>query len=299
MAGETSLVRRFGHTMIGCMMSLSVWASADGCYPSLDVPAEENADDAHQFFPKSHIFQPLIADPREPRFFLGYRSDERFWGRRQIGVIGFGETFPIYRRNWGCGTGGWQVDVAGGGVARFDMENGSNDMIDIDYLIGLPLSWRRGSWSVRTRLFHESSHLGESQLIEEVLGERRIRTTNSVDLTGSYTWAKWRLYSGGEYLISNYPEMEPLGFHLGAEYYGPRIVLKGTARWVTALDVKAWQEYEYDADVSFKTGLTFGGRDVRQHHLQVMLEWYEGHANSGVHTEEQIRYVGMGLYFGF
>ncbi len=299
MAGETSLGWRFGHAMMGCMLILPVWASAEGFYPSLEAPAEENADDAHHFFPQSHTFQPLIADPREPRFFLGYRSDERFWGRRQIGVIGFGETFPIYRQKWGCATDGWQVDIAGGGVARFDVENGSNDMIDIDYLIGLPLSLNRGSWSVRTRLFHESSHFGESQLIGEALRERGVRSTNSVDLVVSYTWAKWRLYSGAEYVTSNYPEMEPLGFHLGAEYYGPRIVLGDMARWVTALDVKAWQEYDYDADVSIKAGLTFGGRDARQHYLQVMLEWYEGHANSGVYIEEKIRYSGMGVYFGF
>ncbi len=274
-------------------------ASMPDCYPLLAASEDDLITGKHHFFPRTHLFQPFIADPKESRFFLSYRRVERSTGNHHIGVVGFGETFPLYRRSKGCGDDGWQVDITGGGIGRFDMEDDGKDMIDVDYLIGLPLTWRQGNWSFRTRVSHESSHLGESVLITDSAGERRKRTANSVDFISSYDDGKWRLYTGTEYVQRHSPVVTSWGLHLGTEYYGARRLIGNKARWIAGMDIKAWEEFDFDADVSVKAGLSFGGRDARQHHLQVMLEWYDGHANSGVFFEEEIRYVAVGVYFGF
>lgn len=273
--------------------------ATEKCHPLLEAALDEEASGPNLFFPQTHLFLPLLADPREPRFFLGYRHDERSDGDWHLGIVGFGETFPLYRRVSGCAANGWQLDISGGGVARFDIENDVNDMVDADYLFALPLSWRRGNWALRARILHESSHLGESPRIGADISERRKRSIDSVDLIASYARTKWRFYGGGEYVRHHYPKIKRWSAHLGAEYYGPRSLLGGTARWIIGVDAKAWEEFDYEADVSVKTGLSFGGRRFWQHNLQLMLEWYDGHANSGVFFEEKIRYYGAGLYFGF
>lgn len=291
----------FWHCLAMCgMVGLPAAAigAAEGCHPSLEAAAyESDVTGPHLIFPQTHLFHLLVADLKEPRFFLGYRRDERSDGSWDVRVVGFGETFPLYRRLNDCAANGWQLDVSGGGVARFDMD--SRDLIDADYLIALPLSWRRGDWALRSRILHESAHRGENKRINEAVATRNKRSTDSVDLIASYAREKWRLYGGAEYVWHQYPEIDPWGVHLGVEYYGPRSLLWGTARWVTGIDGKAWQEFDYDADISIKTGLSFGGERLWQHHLQIMLEWYEGHANSGVFFEEEIRYLGAGIYFGF
>ncbi len=279
-------------------------AETENCSPSLKAPVSEHLTDEDRFFSRAHLFQPLIADPKEPRFYIVYRNDERSTGKRHIGIIGFGETFPIYRLGWGCATNGWQLSIGGGGVARFDLEDddedmGDKDLIDSDYLVGLPLSWRKGNWSVRSRIYHESSHLGESAQNSAEMRERRKRSYDGFDVISSYAKVNWRLYGGAGYLLYHDPDIKEWGLQLGTEYYGSRSAVGNTGRWVAGLDVKAWEEYDFDVDISIKAGLSFGGKNTHQHHLQLMLEWYDGHANSGVFFEEPIRYVATGLYFGF
>lgn len=279
--------------------SAPVTAEDLNCPPSLEAAPGELSVGRNRFFPRAHLFQPLIADPKEPRFFLSYRQDDRFVGKRTLGVIGFGETFSIYRRVGDCVTEGWQLDVSGGGVARFDMEDGDKDLISTDFLIALPFSRRWGNWSMRSRIYHESSHFGESGLVEMAAPERNKRSYNSVDFLSSYDDVSWRLYGGVEYVFLHHPEIEPWGLHAGSEYYGSRSLIGDTVRWITGVDLKVWEEFDFDVDASIKSGLSFGGKDVRQHHLQVLLEWYDGHANEGVLFEKKIRYLGVGIYFGF
>lgn len=281
------------------VISLSAYAVIPYCPPSLEAPLDNVVPGKLIAFPRGHLFQPLIADPKETRFFIGYRDYERTVGGRAVGVIGFGETFPLFRRAGACATDGLQLDLVGGGVARFVLDDSRKDLIDADYTFGLPLSWRRGNWSMRSRIYHESSHLGENHLFQAGASERVKRSYDSMDFIASYDKERWRIYYGGEYLLRHHPTIDPLGLHVGAEYYGPRNMFGGSARWITGLDLKAWDEYAFEPEVSLKTGLSFGGRQANQHHLQLLLEWYDGHANEGVFFEEDVRYSGVGVYFGF
>jgi hypothetical protein len=282
-----------------CMLPAAAIAGVPYCPPSLEAPLQQDVTSTVVRLPRGHLFQPLIADPKEQRFFLAYRNVERLGQKQRIGVMGVGETFPLLRRIDDCPSDGLQLDLVGGAVGRFLLDNGSNDLIDADYNIGLPLSWRHGNWSTRARLYHESSHLGENELFQAGTAQRLKRSYDAADLLGSYDKPSWRVYAGVEYLFYHYPKIKPWGLHFGGEYYSRRNLIRGTARWISGLDVRAYDEYNFDLDVSLKTGLSFGGRHPTQHHLQVMLEWYDGHANEGVMFEEPVKHYGVGIYFGF
>lgn len=293
------VVRRWVAGLLLSVLSISASAVVPYCPPSLEAPPDDASAGTFIAFPRGHLFQPLLTDPKEPRFFAGYRYYERPVGVVHVGIIGFGETFPLFRWVGDCAADGLQLDIAGGSVARFQLDDAINDLIDADYGVSLPLSWRRGNWSLRTRIYHESSHLGENELFQPNPPEHKKRSYAGVDLIASYDREKWRIYYGVEHLFSHVPTFEPLGLHVGAEYYGPHHLFGGTARWIAGLDVKAWEEYDFAPDFSLKTGLSFGGRQTMQHHMQLLLEWYDGHANEGIFYDDEIRYLGVGVYFGF
>lgn len=269
------------------------------CPPSLEDDLQEAPAGGLLLLPRGHIFQPLIADPIEPHFFLSYRSYRNNGQTVSTGVIGAGETFPLWRKVGACPSDGMQMDVSGGGVARFVMSDGRNDLIDGDFTIAVPVSWRRGTWSWRARLYHNSSHLGEDALYQTQTPPRTKASYESVDFIVGYDQPAWRVYFGPEVMLRHYPSFQPWGVHLGAEYYSERTVLDGLARWIGGLDVKAWDEYGFRPDYSLKIGLSIGGSQPRQQHMQLMLELYDGHQNRGIFYDDEVRYIGAGVYFGF
>src|SRR5215510_2433521 len=122
------------------------------------------------FFPEDQIFCPLIADPKEPRSFVSFlrgrfRSLDHPSGRdTSIGSVGLGDDFGLVRRGGPSAGEGVQLDVEGAIFAQFDLGSSSNDLINADYLVGIPLAFRRSGFSMRARIFHQSSHLGDEFL---------------------------------------------------------------------------------------------------------------------------------------
>jgi hypothetical protein len=285
--------------------TLALWSfalnatAAAYCPPSLEDALEDVPPGGTLLLPRGHVFQPLIADPIEPHFFLSYRSYRKDGETVNTGVIGAGETFPLWRRVGGCSTDGMQLDVNGGGVARFVLDDGRNDLIDGDFTVAVPLSWRQGTWSWRARLYHNSSHLGEDYLYQNQTPPRSKASYESIDFIVGYDQPEWRLYFGPEVILRHYPSFEPWGLHVGAEYYGDRTLFGGLGRWIGGLDVKSWGEYGYAPDYSLKAGLSLGGSRRQQQHLQLLLELYTGHQNRGVFYDDKVQSIGAGVYFGF
>ena len=58
-----------------------------------------------------------------------------------------------------------EFGIQAGVFAIFDLDAESLDLINADYLIGIPLVFRKGNFSNMTRIFHQSSHLGDEFLL--------------------------------------------------------------------------------------------------------------------------------------
>lgn len=159
------------------------------------------------------------------------------------------------------------------------------DLINADYTIGIPLTYRRGRFSARMRLYHQSSHLGDEFLIREQ-PERVNLSYEAIELLASGEIGALRLYGGGEYLYHREPEeLEPGVLHAGIEYRHPRRTLDigsvGMAHFIAGMDVKGFEQHDWDAAVSAKAGLEFRPvRDVERkgRHWRLLLEYYDGPA---------------------
>jgi hypothetical protein len=122
--------------------------------------AEEPGSTVGIPFPGGDVFRPFFADLKQPQTFATLQAVRARDSKTSstVGSVGFGENFGFYSRRQGCN--GWQVGLLAGVFSQFDMNAPSSDLINTDYVVGIPPSWRRGLFSTRVRLYHPDHALG-------------------------------------------------------------------------------------------------------------------------------------------
>jgi hypothetical protein len=250
-------------------------------------------------FPRSKLFAPLIADPRWAHFSVAYHhyiNDEKL---KNVGSTSFGETFIFYRGKAFL-DGQWDLGIQAAVFAIFDLDAASKDLINADYWIGFPVSYRKGPWSALLRLFHQSSHLGDEYLLNNRTNRVNL-SYQAVDAKFSYDYGDWlRLYGGGGVLFDQEPaELKPWSLQYGIELHSPRTYFGGTLRPIAAADLKNWEQNNWNTDISVRSGIQIEGERTVGHKVQIMLEYFRGHSPNGQFYERPIQYLGLGTHFYF
>ncbi|MBI5782438.1 MAG: DUF1207 domain-containing protein [Gammaproteobacteria bacterium] len=244
--------------------------------------------------PEQEQFAPLLADPRQPRFSVSYLHYRGPASEFSAASVAFGEYFGLASGFFGS-SGSSQIGIQGGVFALFNLDAPSSDLVNADYWIGLPLSYRKGPWSYLLRIHHQSSHLGD----EFILGNPGINRVNlsyeDLEFLVSYEWEQWRLYGGGGYVLSSEPDLAPKHLQAGAEYVRPRAA--GRLSFIAAMNVQASEELDWRRSRSYQAGFEFRSGSPRR--ARLMLEHFRGHSPNGQFYREPLRYTGLGLYFGF
>jgi hypothetical protein len=269
------------------------------------IPSSEAR--AYVGLPTGDVFCPLLADPKALRSFLSYqRTIGEGDSLSTIASVGVADLFGLAR--WGGGkTGnGVQLSIAGGIFAQFDLESESFDLLNADYIVGLPLTIRQDAFSMMLRVYHQSSHLGDEFLLREGRPARQNLSFESAEAIVSVDVGTLRVYGGGEYLFNRQPEtLQQYVAHGGAELRRatPLINLGSTVggvRPIAAIDVKAAQEQDWKPAISARAGLEFErtrGADPPSRRWSLMLESYNGPSPYGQFFSQKIRYVGLAAHF--
>jgi hypothetical protein len=256
-------------------------------------------------FPQDQIFCPTVADPKEARSFVSllhgtFRSLDDPSGRgTTLASVGLGDSFGLVR--WGGPTPneGVQLDVVGSIFAQFDLGAPSNDLINADYLIGLPLTFRRSGFSTRVKVYHQSSHLGDEYLLRSAGIDRANLSFESIEFLLSQELGPLRVYAGGERIFRREPDTLPSKlFHGGVELWTGRV---GSIRLVSGLDLKSTDLHDWSPAVSGRVGLEVARRGAGDHPprlVTLMLELYRGPSPYGQFFQDDISYFGVGLHFG-
>jgi hypothetical protein len=247
--------------------------------------------------PGGTLFRPLIADPRWPHFaasFQRYVDDRQL---KDVGAVSFGETFALYRGR--LGPAWWEVGIQAGVFAIFDLDAESKDLINADYLVGVPLSVRHGDWSAMLRLFHQSSHLGDEFLLR-TRAERINLSYESVDLRASYELGDVvRLYGGGGVLFDQEgTSLDPWSVQYGIEFISPWPARDRRWRPIAAADLQQREENNWAVDLSLRAGIQIDGV-LASRNLQILLEYFRGHSPNGQFYKDRIEYLGVGAHFHF
>ena len=250
-------------------------------------------------FPTGDLFQPLIADPKQPQFFASLNRFQSSGVGYTMASVGFGETFGMYRFFGNREGDGLQLSVEGALLAQFNMDTPSYNLINADYIIGIPVSYRHGDNSLRVRIYHQSSHLGDEFLQSVNPPERVNLSYEAIELIYSREWHAWRVYGGGEYLIHKEPvDLKPMSGHWGIEYRGSKPLL-WNGRPIGGVDMKSFEEHSWAIDTSVKAGLEFGHPNPGQRRLRLMARWYKGFDPHGQFYNNKVEYYGLGVSLGF
>jgi Protein of unknown function (DUF1207) len=255
-------------------------------------------------FPKDDVFRPLMADPKQPQFFASVqaaraRTDHTY---ANIGSVGLGENFGFYTRRDGCN--GWQVGLLGGVFSQFNLDAPSSDLINADYVVGIPLSWRSGGWSTRFRLYHQSSHLGDEFLLGRPGFNRVNLSFEEMEAILSYDYRWARLYAGGGHLVHREPvSLDRNHMQWGFELRGPTLASPILGQALAGLmitpvlggDFKSFEELNWGINTNVVGGIEWS-MDGPSRRLRFLLNYYRGYNPYGQFFEQKIETVGLGFY---
>ncbi|MGH9798591.1 MAG: DUF1207 domain-containing protein [Candidatus Polarisedimenticolia bacterium] len=252
-------------------------------------------------FPVGDLFTVPLADPKQPRFHTSYQRYRLSFGSFDIAAVGFGENFGLLRWPREREGDGWQLGLSGAVFAIFNLDASSKDLLNADYIVGLPWSDRSGEWSGRVRFYHQSSHLGDEFLLEPQAGPPVTRINLSyeaLEILGSWERRGLRLYGGASRIVTTDTPLGRDRTQCGFEYRGAPTGWR-TARFIAGFDVQAWDETGWDRDKSFKAGLQFRSPYGGARSLQVLLEYYEGHVPHGQFYPRVVESFGIGVAYPF
>ncbi len=218
--------------------------------------------------PQYDLFRPLMADMKQPRFYMSYRR-VRFQGTAlpaeqqgndiNAGVVGFGGNFGIWARRQRGGCNGIQINLHAGVFSQFNLSKSSVDLINSDFVVGLPLTLRHGRLSARMRLFHQSSHLGDEFLLHNPEVSRVDISFEAYDMLLSVEGGWWRFYGGGGRLLHHTTDLRPgsaqWGFELCGSGWSWTLLRQARMKPVLAADFKTFEERDWGVTLSSKGGV--------------------------------------------
>jgi hypothetical protein len=252
---------------------------------------------AVQAFPTELVFQPLLADPRWPAF-SGTLQSYRVPKSRVFWAANFGESFPFVGNRGGER---WQFGLQAAVFTLWDLTTQSDDLVNADFIVGFPYTWRNGRWSYMARIFHQSSHLGD----EFILTHNNIARVNvsyeALDGKISYDFDHgFRGYAGAGSMIRKYPpELKPLFGQIGAEWLGP-LFARQVLRPVAGVDFQKQQQNGwYATGVSLRAGVQMQHREQNSRRVQFLVDYYQGHDPNGQFFAETIELIGLGAHIYF
>ena len=247
-------------------------------------------------FPEGPLFYAPLASPKEPRTHVTWLRLNLPGDSFNIGSVGFGDSFGLVRwAGWGE-TDAWQFGISGAVLAQFNLDSDSMDLINADYIIGLPLSYRNGPWSARARIFHQSSHLGDEFLLlpqRPELKQPRINLSfETIELLGGWEWEGIRLTAGPSYILHTDTPLKRYSVQGGIDYQSTKTVYKPTVHPFASVLCHAWEETDWNPDVNAKAGITIRSPYTEKRAIQFFAEYYHGNLPFGQFYKLRADYYG-------
>jgi hypothetical protein len=263
--------------------------------------SKEPAEPESKFLPRGLLVAPFHADPRWPHFSIASRQVTYGQEPGNSGSANFGETFAIYR-NAAPFDGQWEIAVQAGVFSLFDMSapSGSKDLVNADYTVGLLTSYRAGAFSGFLRFHHQSSHLGDEFILNNLPTINRINLSfEELDLKLSYELTSWlRIYGGGGVLVGRDPgDLKRGTSQVGAELISPWTFWGGKVRPVSYADFQANGRSNWRVASSVMAGLQFENARIGDRRLQVLAEYFSGPSPNGQFYTQNTEWIGVGLHF--
>lgn len=265
------------------------------------------------WFPQmTELFQPLVADPRQVNYTLGYRAGDHVIGVKTVNIA-LGDDFPIYRwLNVFCWHGDLQIGIEAGIWSVFNMDPdpdyaGPTELVNTDFYVGIPLTYAVNQWSFRLRGYHISSHLGDEYMVNHAGHFKRVNPSmEAIDFYTSYQATEGiRLYVGPGVIVHSdetYPEKPPLYIQYGTEarFWGHKFYcqrLFGT--FFFAMHIRNMQWLHWDFDGTYRLGYEFSKLAGVGRKLRFYVGFHQGFSLEGQFQKKHTHYFEFNFAYGF
>lgn len=253
------------------------------------------------------LFKPLMADPRQICYSAGWRFDDWVFVKNVIDVSYF-DSFPIYRycNLFFCGDA-IQVDLEGCLWAIFDPLHESSPLINADYYVGVPITYRYGPFSWRLRVYHISSHIGDEFLLNHPKFCRLNPSAEYMELCLSYQITpQLRVYGGAGVVLqrdTSFP-FKRFYFEYGAETYFPfwqfySIPDSLSGAPFFAMNFRRRQDNDFRHDATYVLGYELAKHNGLCRKLRFFLEYHQGFSVEGQFARCKTNYLALRATYGF
>jgi len=257
------------------------------------------ADSESSWLPTEHLYPAYLADPYEPRFQMKLQS----YANSSIPDTGSsrwdlmaGASLIVYEgKSTDNSRYGWQLVFLGAVRAQFDNDN-NQDSLAWEGIYGLEAAFRyhnNFAWRLGTK--HYSSHVGDEYI--ERTGRTRIQYTRE-EWRAGLAWnvaELYTIYADIAYAFSlRNKDLQDYGrAQVGLQYEKPGQFMNGNVGWYSALDISAYEENDWDNNITFQIGFDFPVKDRR---WRIGLEYYDGRSQYGEFFQNKEQYVSFGLW---
>jgi hypothetical protein len=246
---------------------------------SWDRPGPEPRPRPFEFFPQSLLWEPPVANPREPRLFARFTTLDNAFTTATVDT-GIGGVFGLFRYADPCDDWKAQLDLSALALARY---SDYDTLVANDYRAGLPLTVRYGPWDFKLAYEHTSGHLGDEVVTqfglrrldyakdELLFGVSRVLMNNRLRVYGQFGYA-FRQFVEGASGKDRYD--------FGAEWFyrGPT-GHRGTPFAAVNLDFAG--EANYDLNLVVQAGWLWRNPTKRFAQLRLFAEYYTGRSVYG------------------
>lgn len=253
------------------------------------------------------LFRPLMADPRELTYSVGWRFNDRVTERNVIDVS-FYDRFAIFR--W-CDLWRWhgdlQLELEGGVWAIFDPLHDSSPLIDADYYVGFPLTYAFDNWAIRLRGYHISTHIGDEFLLNHPHFDRRNPSIEAFDLFVSNQFNKdLRLYGGIGYVAC-----QDDSFRVGKLYLQAGVELRlfelGYYDYcnrfygvpIFGMNFYYQSHFKNHINQTYILGYEWGKFSGLRHKFRIFLEYHDGYSVDGQFCCFPTHYFSIRSSYGY
>jgi len=266
-------------------------------FSSIAVSAQQKNKSA-EYLPDHHYFDPLILDPIECQ---SYGSLHAYWeGNTRQDIIysplALGFQLPVVQ--WDKGDHGFEIGFMATIFFQFEFVQPSSlflvNLINTDFKVGIPFIFRKKRFSMRTSIFHVSSHFSEEYIFRHGLitfGENR-NTYDAIDIHASWQFDRMRYY-GGVGMAFNSPYNRGIWKFQGGVLFRAPVKKGSTFNYIAGADFQVLQETKWSLNTQVGAGIEIAYRRTRT--FQVMLQYFTGNLPYTQYTHLKVQYLGATL----
>ena len=263
------------------------------------------------WFPQmTELFQPLVADPRNVTYILGYRAGDTTEIGPKTASIALGDDFAIYRWIDVIYGGDLQVGIEAGIWSVFNIDphpnvQGGTELVNTDFYVGIPFTYAKDKWSFRFRVYHISGHLGDEYMVNHPDVIRVNPSNEYVELAVSYQATDAiRVYVVPGAIVHSDPtyKWQPMYIDYGTEarFFGHKSYyqkLYGT--FFLALHWRNLQQLKWDFDGTYRFGYELSKLQGIGRKLRLFVGFHHGFSLEGQFAKERTHYWEFDLNYGF